>query len=110
MSPRASAAQVDALRDEITQAIQHGTELIADLKAVTRSVEALLPDLDAVSETARWNEVARLTGLEPETPERLGAVVEALADLLADLTPADGGAAWLAHQQARLAAGEDAAA
>ena len=48
--------------------------------------------------------------LDETTPERLEALVEALADVLAGLTSADNGAHWLAHQRARLAAGEDAAA
>ena len=47
---------------------------------------------------------------DESTPERLEALVEALADVLAGLTSADSGAHWLAHQRARLAAGEDAAA
>ena len=52
----------------------------------------------------------KLAGLDTAVPEELAALVETLADVLAGLTSADGGDGWLAHQRARLQAGEDATA
>jgi hypothetical protein len=40
----------------------------------------------------------------------LRELVEALADVIAGLTPTDGGRAWLEHHRARLEAGEEDAA
>jgi hypothetical protein len=105
-----SAEQVEALREQVTCAIQRTTELIADLKMLADGLDALLPDDADRTELERWREVARLAALDPATPERLEALVEALADVLAGLTSADGGAHWLQRQRARLDAGEDAAA
>jgi len=102
--------QAEALRGQVTRAIKRTTDLIADLKALADGLETLLPDDIERTETERWREVARLAALDETTPERLEALVEALADVLAGLTSADNGAHWLARQRARLAAGEDTAA
>jgi hypothetical protein len=102
--------QAEALRQEVSRAIQRTTGLIADLKALADGLATLLPDDTERTQTERWREVARLAALDETMPERLEALVEALADVLAGLTSADNGAHWLAHQHARLAAGEDTAA
>jgi hypothetical protein len=104
------AARLELLRRHATQAIQHGTDLIADLQALAAAFEVVAPELADATERERWTEVARLTGLDAAGPEDLALLVETLADVLAGLTSADGGAAWLGHQRARLAAGEDLAA
>jgi len=101
---------VEALREQVSRTINHTTDLIADLKTLADGLDTLLPDGPARTETERWREVAQLAALDEATPERLEALVEALADILAGLTSADSGAHWLAHQRARLTAGEDTAA
>jgi hypothetical protein len=98
------------LREHVTRAIGHGTELISDLQALAEAFEVLLPELADATQAERWAEVARLSGLDPAMPERVATLIEGLADVVAGLTSADGGAAWLQHQRARLDAGEDAAA
>jgi hypothetical protein len=100
----------ELLRAQVTRAIEHSTDLIADLKTLAVAFQALQPALAEATERERWAEVARLTGLDESTPERLETLVETLADVLAGLTSADAGAAWLQQQRARLAAGEDATA
>ena len=102
--------QADALREQVTRTIQRTTDLIRNLKALAGGLETLLPEGAGRTESERWREVARLAGLDETTPERLEALVEALADVLAGLTSADNGGHWLAHQRARLADGEDATA
>ena len=102
--------QAEALREQVSRAIRRTTDLIADLKTLAAGLETLLPEAHARTETERWREVAQLAALDETTPERLETLVEALADVLAGLTSADNGAHWLAHQRARLAAGDDAAA
>ena len=101
---------VEALREQVSRTIKRTTDLIADLKTLGEKLATLLPEGPARTETERWREVAQLTALDEATPERLGALVEALADILAGLTSADNGAHWLAHQRARLTAGDDTAA
>jgi hypothetical protein len=105
-----NTCQPEALRQQISRTIKRATDLIADLKTLADGLDTLLPDGDNRTETERWRETARLAALDERAPERLEAIVEALADVLAGLTEADSGAHWLAHQRARLAAGEDAAA
>jgi len=100
----------EALREQVTRTIQRTTSLIADLKSLAQALETLLPDGAQRTEAERWREVAHLAALDETMPERLEALVEALADVLAGLTSADNGAHWLAHQRARLADGEDATA
>jgi len=101
--------QAEALREQVTRTIQRTTELIEELETLADGLETLLPDADR-SARERWHEIARLAALDETMLERLQALVEALADVLAGLTSADNGAHWLRHQRARLEAGEDPAA
>jgi hypothetical protein len=110
MSVPAPPVRAEILRSRVLQAIKHGTALIADLKALTEAFEPMLPDLADRPETQRWAEVARITSLDVTIPDDLAALVETLADVLAGVSWADGGEAWLEHQRARLNAGEDPAA
>jgi hypothetical protein len=110
MATPAASITVEVLRRRVLQTVKHGTALIADLQALTEAFEVLLPTLADGTETQRWAEVARMTALDPAIPADLAALVEALADVLAGLSLADGGEAWLEHQRARLDAGEDASA
>ena len=105
-----TAKQAEALRQQATRTIQRATHLIADLKTLVDGLETLLPDDVGRTESERWREVARLAGLDESTLERLEALVEALADVVAGLTSVDNGGRWLEHRRAELAAGEDAAA
>ena len=105
-----TAQQAEVLREQVSRTIQRTTNLIADLKALADGLETLLPEAPSRTAAERWHDVARLTALDEAMPERLEAIVEALADVLAGLTSADNGARWLAQQSERLAAGEDAAA
>ena len=99
--------QAEALREQATGAIHGATQLIADLKALADGLATLLPDDVERTEAERWREAARLAGIEEPTLERLEALVEALADVVAGLTSADNGAHWRAHRLAQLAAGEE---
>jgi len=105
-----NARQAEALRQQVSRTIKRTTELIADLKLLADGLDTLLPDGASRTESERWRDAARLAALDEHALERLEAIVEALADVLAGLTEADNGAHWLALQQNRLAAGEDAAA
>jgi hypothetical protein len=107
MATPAATLRTDTLRQHVMQAAQHGTDLIADLQALARAFDVLVPELADATKRERWAEVARLTGLDVRVPDELAALVETLADILAGLTSADGGRAWLGHQRARLDAGED---
>lgn len=91
----------------MARTIQHSTDLIADLQALARGFEGLVPELREATERERWVEVARITALDAALPDVLASVVETLADVLAGLTSSDGGQGWLEHQRARLDAGED---
>jgi hypothetical protein len=104
------AARAEILRSHVTRAIQHGTDLIADLQALARAFEVLVPQLAEATERERWAEVSRITGLDSAMPEDLEALIETLADVLAGLTSTDGGEGWLQHQRTRLQSGEDATA
>jgi hypothetical protein len=110
MATNAPPGTTEELRGHVTRAIRHSTELIADLQALARPFESLVPELSEATESERWLEVARITALDPTLPDQLAAVVEALADVLAGLTSSDGGHGWLEHQRARLDAGEDVTA
>ncbi|PYM21233.1 MAG: hypothetical protein DMD81_00280 [Candidatus Rokuibacteriota bacterium] len=101
---------LEELREKTGIAIRHGTDLIADLKAFSDLFEALIPELTTRTTAERWNEVARLSGIDAAMPDRLEAFVESLSDVLAGLTPSDGGQAWLRRRRAALDAGEDASA
>jgi hypothetical protein len=110
MATLTPAARLELLRRHAIEATRHGTALIADLQAFAAAFAVLVPELEDTTERERWAEVARITGLDPACTDDLAGLVETLADVLAGLTTTDGGAAWLAHQRARLAAGEDATA
>jgi hypothetical protein len=110
MATLTPAARLELLRRHATDATRHGTALIADLQALAAAFAVLVPELENATESERWSEVARITGLDPACTDDLAALVETLADVIAGLTSTDGGAGWLAHQRARLAAGEDATA
>ena len=69
--------RLDAFRAQLTDTIEHGTQLLVDLKALNDSFPKLLP-----------------------LP----------ADLLAGLTTADGGEAWLRRQIDALQAPRDSSA
>lgn len=98
---------LELLRGLITTTIQHGTDLIADLKALDDNFPKLMPSLDELTAAEREGQVARLVGFDEDMPERLRQLVENLADVLAGLTTADGGMKWLEHQLSRLETGED---
>jgi hypothetical protein len=110
MATLTPAARLELLRRHATDAARHGTALIADLQALAATFAILVPELEDATESERWAEVARIAGLDPACADNIAALVETLADVLAGLTTTDGGAAWVAHQRARLAAGEDATA
>ena len=102
-----TAKHAEARRQQVTRTIQRTTELISDLKALADGLGTLLLDGAQRTEAERWREIARLAELDETMPERLEALVEALADVLAGLTSDDNGAHWLEHQRARLAAGDE---
>jgi hypothetical protein len=104
------ADRLEPLRTRITVAIQHGTDLIADLQSVADRFEVLIPSLSELTRAERWAEIARLCAIDENVCERLEALVENLADILGGLTTTDGGQAWLEHQRSRLATGEDSEA
>ena len=102
-----TAAQMERLRADITTATRHGTGLIADLNTVAERLAALVPELAECTGPERWPAVARFCNLDETMPDRLATLVESLADVLAGLTPSDGGDAWLEHRRAALAAGDE---
>src|SRR5262249_42951443 len=106
----ASTSRTEELRRHVTSAIQHSTDLIADLQALAGALGGLGPELRAAPASERWAEVSRIAALAAALPDTLAAVVETLADVLAGLTSSDGGQGWLEHQRARLDAGEDVTA
>jgi hypothetical protein len=103
-------SQTEILRRQVTRTIEHGTALIADLKTLARGFDALVPELADATQRERWEEMARLVGVDAAIPDDVAALIEALADVLAGLTSADAGRGWVEHQRARLAAGEEATA
>jgi hypothetical protein len=107
MIPRGQ--EIEHLRARLTTTIQHGTKLIADLKALDEGFQMLMPSLAELTAAERETGIARLCGFDEALPERLETLVESLADVLAGLTTSDGGQAWLRHQLSRLDTGEDLA-
>jgi hypothetical protein len=97
---------LDRLRTQVTTTIRRGTDLLVDLKALDAGLELLLPSLSKLPASEREQLVARLCGYDPALPDRLRALIEGLADVVAGLTTTDGGAAWRRHQLERLGAGE----
>ena len=100
------AEPTERLRSEVTTTIKRGTDLLADLKLLDNRLSVLLPSLQDMAESERETFVARLCGYDPDLPQRVRALIEGLADLLAGLTTTDGGAVWLRQHLERLAAGE----
>ena len=98
--------ELDRLRTRVTATIQRGADLLADLRAVDADLARLLPSLSKLPASEREQVVARLCGYDPDLPDRLRALVEGLADVVAGLTSTDGAAAWRRHQLERLGAGE----
>lgn len=101
--------RLDGLRAHVNGTIRHATELLADLKSLDEAFQVLVPSLARLTDAEREAGLARLAGYDAALPERLRELVEALADVIAGLTTADGGTAWLRHHLTRLEAGEEAA-
>jgi hypothetical protein len=97
---------LDGLRTQVTATIQRATDLLAHLTALDAGLARLLPSLSKLPASERDQQVARLCGYDPELPDRLRALIEGLADVVAGLTTTDGAAAWRRHQLERLGAGE----
>jgi hypothetical protein len=100
-------ADLVRLRDQVTASIQHGGVLLADLKSLDDWLETLMPALARLPESEREAFVARLCGYDASLADRLRALIEGLADLLAGLTASDGGEAWVRHRITRVEAGEE---
>jgi hypothetical protein len=98
--------EIEGLRAQVTATIARATDLVADLSALDDGLMLVLPVLREMPESERDQLVATLCGYDPALPERLRALIEGLADLVAGLTTTDGGAAWRRHHLDRLAAGE----
>jgi hypothetical protein len=96
------ADPVDRMRAHVTATILHATKLLADLKGFDEALLTLKPALNRMTNDEREGYVARLCGYDEQLPERLTNLVESLADLLAGLTTADAGRAWLEQHTARL--------
>jgi hypothetical protein len=98
--------ELEGLRSHVTATVQHATDLLADLESIDEAFQVLLPSLATLTDAEREALVARLCGYDAALPERLGELVEGLADVLAGLTTADRGQAWLQTHLTRLQAGE----
>ncbi|MBM4440635.1 MAG: hypothetical protein FJ027_09445 [Candidatus Rokubacteria bacterium] len=103
-------AELERLRSHVDETIRHATDVLADLTSLDEALHGLLPRLASMTDRERERYVARLCGYDDALPERLRELVEALADVVAGLTTADRGGAWLTHHLARLEAGEEDAA
>ncbi|HEV8614297.1 MAG TPA: hypothetical protein VGU22_02285 [Methylomirabilota bacterium] len=102
-----SPDRLERLRAQLTATINRGTDLIADLKSVDDWLQLVMPSLADLPNDERERYVARLCGYDQALPDKLRELVESLADVLAGLTTADGGQAWLRHQLSKLETGED---
>ena len=102
--------QLEALRGRISTTIRRSTDLFADLTSLDEWLQELTPALARMTESERRTFVAKLCGYDPALPEHLQQLVQGLADLLAGLTAADGGQAWLRHHLTPLESGEEEAA
>jgi hypothetical protein len=98
--------EIERLRAHVTLAIQHGTELLGDLKSLDDRLTVVLPSLQEMPESEREQFVARLCGYDAALLDRVHELVGSLADLVAGLTASDAGAAWLRLRLGRLAAGD----
>lgn len=101
---------LEGLRRHVERTIQHATKLLASLTSLDDALQVLLPSLATMTGAERETYVARLCGYDEALPERLRVLVESLADVIAGLTTADDGRAWLDLHLARLEAGEEDAA
>lgn len=106
MDPR----DLDRLRDHVEKTVAHATDLLGTLTSLDEALAVLLPSIGSLTEAEREAYVARLCGYDEALPQRLRDLVESLADVIAGLTPTDGGRAWLEHHLSRLEAGEEDAA
>jgi hypothetical protein len=102
--------EFDRVRGHVDKTIRRATDLLATLTSLDEALQTLLPSLAGMTASEREAYVARLCGYDEALPDRLRELVESLADVLAGLTPTDGGRAWLDHHLARLEAGEEDAA
>jgi hypothetical protein len=105
-----TAADFERLRAHVDKTIKHATGLLGSLTSLDEELQGLLPALATMTEGEREAYVARLCGYDEALPDRLRELVESLADMIAGLTPTDGGRAWLDHHLARLESGEEEAA
>ena len=106
----AQMQHLDHVRAHVSRTVAHATDLLAALATLDEKLQVVMPSLDAMTESEREAFVARLCGYDADLPVRLRTLVESLADVIAGLTSADGGRAWLEHHLARLEAGDDEAA
>jgi hypothetical protein len=105
-----TTADFQRLRGHVDKTIRRATDLLASLTSLDESLQVLLPSLAAMTEAEREAYVARLCGYDETLPERLRGLVESLADMIAEVTPTDGGRAWLDHHLSRMENGEEDAA
>ena len=101
---------LDRLRDHVQATIQHATDLLSTLTSLDEVLQGHLPALARMTEAERETYVARFCGYDDALAQQLRDLVESLADMIAGLTPTDGGRAWLEHHLGRLEAGEEDAA
>ena len=107
---RMTHQQFEDVQRHVDLTVRHATNLLGALTSLDEALQILVPSLADMTESERESYVARLCGYDETLPDRLRGLVESLADVIAGLTPTDGGRAWLEHHLARLAAGEDEAA
>jgi hypothetical protein len=105
-----NAEDFERVHQHVDLTIRHATNLLGSLTSLDEALQVLLPSLASMTEAEREAYVARLCGYDETLPDRLRDLVESLADVIAGLTPTDGGRAWLDHHLARLEAGEQDAA
>jgi hypothetical protein len=105
-----TSRQLEQLRAHVDGTVGHATDLLGSLTSLDEALEVLLPSLADLTEAERQKYVARLCGYDKMLPQHLRDLVENLADVIAGLTTADHGGAWLEHHVARLEAGEEDAA
>ena len=105
-----TASDLERLRRHVERTIHHATKLLGGLTSLDDELQIMLPSLASMTEAEREAYVARLCGYDAALPERLRQLVESLADVIAGLTTADNGRAWLGHHLTRLEAGEEDAA
>jgi uncharacterized phage infection (PIP) family protein YhgE len=89
---------LDALRTQLINTILHGADLLEDLQTINDNFCTLLPTLGNLSESERATQVAVLCDFNPELSTYLQQLTESLAGVLARLTTADDGEAWLRRQ------------